>query len=134
MRSIRGPLCLVALTTAAMCGNPTAPNPVGDWGGTHVALTLTATGGAAEYDCAHGSVLEPVRVDADGRFDARGTFVRERGGPIRIDETLPAFPARYAGFIVGDVMTLTVTRTDSAIAIGTFLLRRGGVGQVVKCL
>ena len=134
MRLIRSFACVAAFATLASCGNPTAPNPLGDWGGTHVALTLTPTGGTAEYDCAHGSVIEPVRVDADGSFDARGTFVLEHGGSIRIDETLPTFPARYAGFIVGDVMTLTVTRTDSAIAIGTFSLQRGGQARVVKCL
>ncbi|HLA88833.1 MAG TPA: hypothetical protein VJL28_00195 [Gemmatimonadaceae bacterium] len=134
MRAIRPLLSVPALAAGLACGTPTAPDPVGSWGGPHLLLILTPTGGTAEYDCAHGAVTEPVRVDGEGRFEAAGTFVREHGGPIRNDETLPTYPARYAGRIIGDVMTLAVTRTDSAIAIGAFSLERGRTGAVFKCL
>jgi hypothetical protein len=134
MRSLRLLPFAITLIVAAGCGNPTSPLPAGDWGGVHLLLTLTATGGAAEYDCAHGSISSPVQVDGSGRFDVAGTFVPERGGPSRIGETLPEYPARYAGRIIGDLMTITVTRTDSAISVGSYSLQRGAQARVLKCL
>jgi hypothetical protein len=134
MGSLRLLLFGFTLIVAAGCGNPTSPLPAGDWGGVHLLLTLTPTGGAAEYDCAHGLINSPIQVDAAGRFDVPGTFVPEHGGPSRIGETLPEYPARYAGRIIGDLMTIAVTRTDSAISIGSYSLQRGAQARVFKCL
>ncbi|MCX5765675.1 MAG: hypothetical protein NTZ43_00430, partial [Gemmatimonadetes bacterium] len=68
------------------------------------------------------------------RFSASGVWVREHGGPVRDGEVLPSFPALYAGRITGTSMSLTVTRTDSAVAIGTFSLTKGSAASVFKCL
>jgi hypothetical protein len=128
------PLVLVAIAISSACHDPVAPDPVGAWGGTHMALTLTASGGTVEYDCAVGAITEPVRVGNDGTFDAAGTFTPGHGGPIRVGEVFPAYPARYAGRIAGDVMTLSVTRTDTTMTIGAYSLRRGVQAQVFKCV
>ncbi|HVT39785.1 MAG TPA: hypothetical protein VHE78_12110 [Gemmatimonadaceae bacterium] len=133
MRSLRL-LPFAILIVGAGCGSPTAPLPIGPWGGVHLLLTLTPAGGAAEYDCAHGSISSAIQVDGAGRFDVAGTFVPERGGPSRSGDTLPEYPARYAGRIIGDLMTVTVTRTDSAITIGSYSLQRGADARVLKCL
>jgi hypothetical protein len=127
------PPALVAIAVASACHDPVAPDPVGAWGGTHIALTVTASGGTAEYDCATGTITEPVRVGSDASFDAAGTFSPGHGGPIRPGEVFPAYPARYAGRIVGDVMTLFVTRTDTAMSIGAYSLQRGVQAHVFKC-
>jgi hypothetical protein len=107
---------------------------LGAWGGDHVGLVLTATGGTLEYDCAHGTIDEPFVTDSAGRFQLMGTHTREHGGPIGRDEKADKHPARYTGGVDGDTMTLTVTLTDSNEVLGTFTLTRGRIARVFKCL
>src|SRR6201995_2791035 len=106
---------------------------VGTWGGEHIGLEVTEQGGQVEYDCAHGSIDQKVVADAHGRFDLRGTHVREHGGPVRKDETADSHPARFAGEIKGDTMTLTVTETDTKVVVGTFTLVYGQRPRIMKC-
>jgi hypothetical protein len=110
------------------------PIEVGAWGGDHVNLLLTATGGTLEYDCAHGTIDQPFFTDSSGRFDLAGTHTREHGGPIRIGEKEDKRPARYTGTTDGRTMTLTVKLTGSNDPLGTFTLTRGQLGRIVKCL
>ncbi len=105
---------------------------VGAWGGRHAALTLTNTGGAIEYDCAHGGLAAPIRLGIDGRFDVRGVHIREHGGPVRIEEPVDSVPARYIGRIMGDRMTLRVIVDPDTL--GPFELKRDGAPQLLKCL
>jgi hypothetical protein len=105
----------------------------GMWGGEHIGLEVTAQGGQVEYDCAHGTVDQRIVPDARGRFDARGTHVREHGGPVRRDETADSHPARFVGEIRGDTMTLTVTESDTKEVVGTFTLVFGQRPRVMKC-
>ena len=104
------------------------------WGGEHIRLQVTGKGAEIEYDCAQGTMDKPPVADAGGRFDIKGTHRAEHSGPIRRDEEESnGRPARYAGKIVGDTMTLTVTLTDKSEAFGTFTLTRGNEGKVFKC-
>src|SRR5947209_6144391 len=105
----------------------------GTWGGEHIGLEVTAQGGQVEYDCAHGTIDQRIVPDARGRFDVRGTHVREHGGPVRKDETADGHPARFVGEIKGDTMTLTVTESDTEEAVGTFTLVFGQRPRVMKC-
>ena len=123
----------VALSAVAACAASTAPLTSGNWGGADLLLTLTPTGGTAEFDCAHGAISSPLQVDGLGNFDVPGTFIQE-GGPSRLGDGRPVYPARYAGRITGNVMKLTVTRTDSVVSLGTFTLERDGQARVFKCL
>lgn len=125
---------VVAGVLAAGCRTVTAPaDPVGSWGGPHIALVVTTAGATAVFDCAHGS-FGPLTPSSDGRFSATGVWVREHGGPARDGEVLPTFPASYSGRIRDASMDLTVARTDSMITIGTFTLTKGGAPGVLKCL
>jgi hypothetical protein len=36
------------------------------WGGDHVNLVVTDAGGALEYDCAHGTIDQPLVIDSSG--------------------------------------------------------------------
>jgi hypothetical protein len=85
--------------TRVMAPRPSAANRValGVWGGDHVNLVVTDAGGALEYDCAHGTIDQPLVIDSSGRFDLAGTHTREHGGPIRSDEKPDKHPARYTG-------------------------------------
>jgi hypothetical protein len=119
---------------AAAAGGARRPAAPGAWGGPHAALTLTESGGRIEFDCAHGTVDEPLARDEAGRFEVRGTYSREHGGPIRRGEEEERRPARYSGSIEGDRMTLIVTVTGASEPVGTFVLERGKAGIIHKCL
>jgi hypothetical protein len=120
----------VARTTFVV-PSPTALAP-GEWGGEHMHLVASESGGVADFDCAHGRLDEPISTDADGAFDVSGVYVREHGGPIRQGEREDSHPAGYSGQVKGDTMTVTIVLVDTHETIGTFTLRRGSVGVVVK--
>jgi hypothetical protein len=103
----------------------------GNWGGEHIALALTGTGGTLEYDCAHGGITEPVR-SIGGRIEAAGVHVREHGGPVREGERPDSLPARYLGTVRGDALTLRVV--VGADTLGPFELQRGTEPRLLKCL
>ncbi|MDQ3917717.1 MAG: hypothetical protein M3348_04515 [Acidobacteriota bacterium] len=105
----------------------------GVWGGEHVRLDVSEGGAAVEFDCANGSIDQPVVLDAEGRFEVKGRFAAEHGGPVRRDETDNTRPARYAGQVKGDTLTLTVNVGDSKESVGTFTLTRGSQGRLMKC-
>ena len=124
---------LVLAVVVAGCGTPSTPSlmPTGLWGGDHIALTVDDRSAHVELDCAHGDI--PTRLP-DAPFTVAGTFVRERGGPIRVDEAADSHPAMYVASMTSSVMTLTIRLTDSSELVGTFTLTRGASGRVVKCL
>ncbi|MCA1634525.1 MAG: hypothetical protein LC802_12730 [Acidobacteria bacterium] len=105
----------------------------GVWGGQHIRMNVRADGASVEYDCAHGTIDETLELDNEGRFDAKGTHVREGPGPIRVGKLPRSRPARYTGRVGGDEMSLTLTLTDTSQEIGTYTLTRGSEGFIRKC-
>ncbi len=105
------------------------------WGGPHVRLNVREGGGGAEleFDCARGEIVEPLKPDADGRFDLPGTFTRQSPGPIRVGLTPSARPARYSGRVEGRTMTFSIKLTDTDQETETFTLTRGSEGRLWKC-
>jgi hypothetical protein len=97
-------------------------------------MRVTAAGASLEYDCADGVIDEPLRPDGEGRFTATGFHTPGHGGPMREGEILPAFRARYDGRVIGEQMTLRVTMTETGVELGSFDLRRGSSGLLVRCL
>jgi hypothetical protein len=104
----------------------------GTWGGNHVRLRVTASGGDIEFDCAHGELSEALKLDAEGRFDVAGTLTRE-GGPIRLDVPRTGRAARYTGRVEGQTMTLTVKFDDKNQEAQALALTRGSEGRLWKC-
>jgi hypothetical protein len=131
-------VAVAALTSLLACSAPTSPAEgrvaIGAWGGDHLRVDVTSGGGTTEYDCAHGSIDEPLVADQDGRFSASGTHTFDHGGPIRIDEAPDRHPARYDGRVVGDIIQLSVTVTDTQQMVGSFTLTRAGAPRLQKCL
>src|SRR5215213_9370661 len=80
--------------------------PAGPWGGEHITLQVTESGGTFEIDCAHGTIEGRLSLDAQGRFDSPGTYVSESGGPDREGHTPAINRARYTGWSDGRRMTL----------------------------
>jgi hypothetical protein len=129
-------LSMVALTCGAACArNAVRPSLTldGQWGGEHVVLTSSESATHLEFDCAHGDLSSRIKTDSQHRFNLAGTFVRERGGPVRRDAAVDSHSASYEGSVLADTMTLTVRLTDSGEPIGTFTLEHGVAGRLVKC-
>src|SRR5262249_31359586 len=129
--------CSLAFFVAA-CATATTPTgdrvPAGPWGGVGIQLAVTASGATTEFDCAHGTIDQPLDRDREGRFSAVGRYVSEHGGPIREGDPPDSHPARYQGQITGDTMTLTITLTDRQQEIGSFTLKRDQSARLRKCL
>jgi hypothetical protein len=105
----------------------------GVWGGDHVRLSVREGGARVEFDCAHGEVGAQFALDAEGRFDLPGTYTREGPGPIRIGREPSARPARYAGRVEGQTMTLSVKLEGADGQPTTYTLTRGSQGRLWKC-
>jgi len=131
-------LLLTVLASSVGCGNPAGPDRgrvnEGTWGGDHIRLDVTAAGARAEYDCAHGTIDQPLVADPQGRLSVTGTHTFERGGPIRDDEAANRHPARYDGQLIDDTLQLTVTVTDTQQTLGTFTVKLGVASRLLKCL
>ena len=106
--------------------------PAGSWGGEHVRLTVSDVGGTVEFDCGHGTLDAPLKVDTDGRFDVPGSLVRE-GGPVVPGREEDKQSVRYSGRVNGSSMDLDLRR-DTGDALGSFRLKMGERGKLLKCL
>ena len=124
----------VLTACAPMSAGPAVGVPVtGQWGGTHIGLTLTDTGGTIEYDCAAGRLVEPLTPGSDGKFEVDGLHTTGHGGPAREGEVLPTYRARFSGTVQGNRMTLT-GRVENGVLLGPFSLRRGAEAGILRCL
>jgi hypothetical protein len=106
----------------------------GTWGGDHISMEVTEEGAQVEYDCAHGTISEPIKVNSQGKFFAKGTHFRERGGPQRADAEDKGEPVTYSGTTDGKTATLTVTNSVTNDVVGTFTLTLGRRSRITKCL
>lgn len=121
-------LCVQAQTNSSALG------PAGSvWGGEHIQLNVTADGATLEFDCASGTITKPLAADAQGSFKVKGTFTRERPGPVMRDNPNTAAAATYSGTITGNAMRLSITTGPQNESIGDYVLARGQTGKVFKC-
>lgn len=124
-------------STNANAGMTTSPKneklPTGVWGGEHIHAEVTDTGVEIEFDCAHGSIPTQVVLDVQGRFNVRGKFTAERGGPVQRDEANNDRAVQYAGTVKGKEMALTISDSHTKDVIDTFTLRHGSEGRIRKC-
>ena len=130
---MRALLAFVSLLGACATTVPAGP-VTGSWGGEHVGLTLGSTSGRLEYDCAAGTIAEPLILSADGSFAVDGTHTPGMGGPDRIGYIPPSYPARYTGTVRGETMTLRVSVPSRNLTLGPFRLRRNAEPRLLKCL
>ena len=128
---VAGALLIAAGPCATELGGPVAPS---EWGGDHIGLRVLATGGTLEYDCASGTIDQPVVAATNGNFVAQGTHTIGHGGPIMVGEIPDRHPARYDGWTDGETMRLTVTLTDTGQKLGEYTLVRGQSPHVFRCL
>ena len=130
----RGAQVLSLCALAACATVPPAGEPLtGEWGGTHVGLRLSETGGVLDYDCAAGTVEGPLSPRADGSFEANGRHTPGTGGPEREGEVRPSYAARYRGAVRGTRMTLQ-GELENGVVLGPFTLVRGAEPIIFRCL
>ena len=129
MRSLRIFVLIFLISCASASNMQTIP--AGVWGGEHINVEVGSKSASIEYDCAHGVIDGPLTMDANGRFNLRGTHTPERGGPIRADEQQLSHPANYVGSIDGNKMTLTLKIEGADDE--TFTLEKGKPGELFKC-
>lgn len=106
----------------------------GRWGGRGVVLDVTESGAVIEYDCASGAISEPLVLDKNNRFEAKGTHVTERPGPARVGQEGEEQPALYTGRVDAETMTLTIELTGTKQTLGTLTLTFGKSARLRKCL
>ena len=121
-------LCAVVLVYSRMMDHI----PKGEWGGSHISMNVGERSATIEYDCARGEILGPLSVDGEGKFHLHGTFTRERGGPVRANDSSKGESAAYSGTITGNRMTLTMKLSDSDQS-ETFTLEKGKEAELFKC-
>lgn len=104
----------------------------GVWGGDHIRMEIDRDRARLEYDCATGTIDQPIVLDASGKFTVKGSYGPEHHGPRRDGQTASA-RARYVGRVTGETMTLTVTLEAGAQQVGRFTLKRGNDPLLTKC-
>jgi hypothetical protein len=121
------------LAFAAAAAQAKTANLSGGWGGPHAAIVFQGGLADVQFDCASGSIDVPVYPAKDGAFTARGTYRAGSPGPVRVGQIFRSVPASFAGRVLKDVMTMSVTLEDGT-AIGPFTLARGAAPQMTRCL
>ena len=106
---------------------------LGMWGGPDIEMEVTEQGAALDFDCALGTILEPLLLDAVGKFQAKGTFHSQHGGPIKKNQPSRGIDVLYSGIIQGDTMRLEFTLGESKESPQKFTLVRGQAGNLRKC-
>ncbi len=135
---------ILILAGATAVAPPPAPSPTPDsggtrvaagvWGGRGVAVRVGASGAEIEFDCARGTIAGPIRLDAEGRFDAAGTYERGHPGPTRMGETPKPEPARYRGAMHNGVLSFEAVPAGTGKPIGPFSAKLGGPSRIHSCL
>jgi hypothetical protein len=94
---------------------------VGTWGGDNAGLIVNGTDVHVHIGCTLGDALGPISPDANGRFEANGTYNVDA---YPVDRGI-IHPAQFTGQITGQTMTLTVSLSDTARVLGPVTLIYG---------
>lgn len=101
----------------------------GRWGGDNAGLIVDDAGAHVHIGCTLGNAAGPIRPDANGRFEAIGTYNVDA---YPVDRGI-THPARFSGQIIGQAMTLTVALTDTARVLGPVTLIYGREPKMGPC-
>jgi hypothetical protein len=122
---------LFALAGCAAVGQgPTTLS--GSWGGQGIGLVLEGGLGTVEYDCASGTIDQPI-PSAEVPFSVSGTHREGAPGPVRVGQIFRSQRATYTGLAVKQDLTLNVKLEDGT-ELGPFKLVQGAPPQINRCL
>jgi hypothetical protein len=102
---------------------------VGTWGGENAGLIVSNTDVHVHIGCTLGDAVGPINPDANGRFEATGTYNVDA---YPVDRGI-THPATFTGQIIDQTMTLTVSLTDTARVLGPVTLTYGKEPQMGPC-
>lgn len=126
----------VSCDTAQVMGN----HVVGMWGGPHAGLDLQGGLGDAEFDCAAGTIDDPLYPGPDGTFSLKGSYRAGAPGPVKVGQIFRSQGAVYSGRVSSGpgknsprVMTLQIA-LDDGTSLGPFNLTEGAPPQLTRCL
>jgi len=123
---------VLSIFTALACSTATSTHiteVVGTWGGDNAGLIVSDTDVHVHIGCTLGDALGPIRPDANGRFEANGTYNVDA---YPVDRGI-VHPAQFTGQIIGLTMTLTVSLSDTARVLGPVTLTYGKEPQMGVC-
>ena len=127
------PVVIFAAAALLGCDSPVQQPPppflVGTWGGDNAALIATDSSAHVHIGCTIGDIPQPLLPGPSGRFDLPGLY-NITAFPVYRG---PDHPARFSGRIVGRVMSLTVTLTDTAVTLGPVQLTFGAEPKLGAC-
>jgi hypothetical protein len=135
--------CLLGTAVALISGCNTIPGTpdhiVGLWGGAHAGLAFQGGLADAQFDCASGTIDEPVSPAPDGSFSVKGTYRTGATGPIKVGQFFKSQDALFAGQVAKSAtknaprtMTLRVTFEDGTM-LGPFTLTEGSPPLLTRC-
>jgi len=142
MRGTIGRLWLAA-AVAALGGcstiGPDSGRIFGTWGGPHAGISFQGGLADVSFDCASGTIDDPVFPAKDGSFSAKGTYRTGAPGPVKVGEFFKSQGAVFSGHVVPAAtkgaprtMTLSVGLEDET-NLGPFTLTEGSPPQLTRC-
>ena len=123
---------IVAMVSILACSSATTARiteVAGTWGGDNAGLIVTDSAVHVHIACTLGDAVGPIHPDANGRFEATGTYNVDA---YPVDRGI-THPATFSGQIIGQTMTLTVSLTDTARVLGPVTLIYGKEPKMGPC-
>ena len=112
---------------------------IGMWGGEHAGIAFEAGLADVQFDCASGTIDDPIYPAKDGSFSVKGTYRTGPPGPIKVGEFFTSKDAVYSGQITQGatkkaprLMTINLTFEDGS-TLGPFTLTEGMHPQLTHC-
>jgi hypothetical protein len=126
-------ICLVPSIFALLACSAATSTPitdvVGTWGGDNAGLIVTNNDVHVHIGCTLGDAGGPIHTDANGHFEASGTYNVDA---YPVDRGI-THPASFTGQIAGHTMMLTVTLTDTGRVLGPVTLIYGKEPKMGPC-
>jgi hypothetical protein len=129
MTRITPVLSVIALLACSAATSTPITQVAGTWGGDNAGLIVSNTDIHVHIGCTLGDALGPINPDANGRFEATGTYNVDA---YPVDRGI-THPARFTGQIIDQTMTLTVTLTDTGRVLGPVTLIYGKEPKMGPC-
>jgi hypothetical protein len=109
------------------------------WGGAHAGAVFQGGLADVQFDCASGTIDDPVYPAPDGSFSVKGTYRTGAAGPVKVGQFFKSQDAMFSGQVAKAVekkapriMTMHVTLEDGT-TLGPFTLTEGAPPQLTHC-
>jgi len=122
-------LAMVSILACSAATSARITEVSGTWGGDNAGIIVTNTDVHVHIGCTLGDAVGPIHPDADGRFEATGTYNVDA---YPVDRGI-THPATFSGQVIGQMMTLTVSLSDTARVLGPVTLIYGKEPKMGPC-